>query len=122
MSKIFNSELMSAFADMDKEGYENLSSEDKQIYSSIFYKKERIETRFNDLIRNFNSLDSNQLNEFKELKETLDEMNEMKAQRMDTEEIQQYIDNLSPREDTMPVLGKMWLEALKKVQESKKTR
>lgn len=122
MSKIFNSELMRVIVNIDAEDFNTLSDDDKQIYLSIIAKKGRIEARFNNLIEKYNSLDSTQLTEFNELKETLEELNELKAQRLNTEEIQQYIDNMSSREDTMPALGKMWLEALRRIQESRKTR
>ena len=121
MSKIFNSDLMSAYIDMAKDPA-NLSHEDEQIFLSIHKKKDRIQNRFIELFENFNSLDMDQLIELKELKDALDEMLEMEAQRTDSEEVQRIINYLSSKEETLPVLGKMRLDAFRKVQETKKVR
>ena len=123
MSKIFHTVLINALLDLEDDAMNNrLSPEDIQIYYSLLGRENDIARRFNDLAKNVDSLSSTQLAELKELKDFEDEYNELKAQRMTTEEIQNFIDSMSSIEANMPSAGKMWLEALRKVSESRKKR
>ena len=123
MSKIFSRALMIAYMDMEDDMLnQRLSPEDEQIWSNIGIRLNDIARHINDLGQNFNSLNRNQLAELKELEETQKEFDEIKAERMTAEKRQTIIDNLSTREEKLPLSGKIWLETLRKFQEPAKTQ
>ena len=113
MSKYISSLFMNAYLDMESDYFDGkISPENKEIWEVIQVKSDEIEERFETLCSKMDKLNNEQLAELKDLKDSIDEFNELKAQRLTNEERQQYIDNLTSRGNDLPLIGRLWLDAL----------
>lgn len=116
MSKIFSSALIDAFAELHANA-NNLSKEDYEIFTILLQRQNAIEDKFEYLVHNHENLDVNQVDEFIELKNTLEEIYDKRIQYFDKERVQNIIEHMSSREN-LPIRGILWLETLKRSQES----
>ena len=123
MSKYISTAFMNTYLDMEPDlEAKRLSPENEQIMGMILSQTRRVEDKFLALCSKKDYLNSEQLIELKELKESVDEFNELKAERLTSEERQQIIERLSSKESSLPLLGLVWLESLKRVQERTMSR